>query len=146
MKGVFEDKQTLSTAVSDWVANEATTEETHGAISGWDTSRVDDMSELFKDKTGFNAQLNWDTSQQVGNISITRRTRLRSRGMRTAAVLAVVMIAPSSDDDVTVAADGQHRQHPAPHQLAARRASSAPPAVWRGTKNGSSHVVGRVAL
>ena len=63
MKGVFEDKQTLSTAVSDWVANEATAEETHGAISGWDTSRVDDMSELFKDKTGFNAQLNWDTSK-----------------------------------------------------------------------------------
>ena len=63
MKGVFEDKPTLSTAVSDWVANEATAEETHGAISGWDTSRVDDMSELFKDKTGFNAQLNWDTSK-----------------------------------------------------------------------------------
>ena len=32
VKGVFEDKPTLSTAVSDWVANEATAEETHGAI------------------------------------------------------------------------------------------------------------------
>ena len=46
VKGVFEDRPTLGFAVSDWVSNAATAEETHGAISGWDTSRVDDMSEL----------------------------------------------------------------------------------------------------
>ena len=62
-KGVFEGPATLSAAVSDWVDNEATAEATHGAISGWDTSRVDDMAVLFKDKTTFNAQLNWDTSK-----------------------------------------------------------------------------------
>ena len=70
MKGVFEDKEALSTAVSDWVANEATAKETHGAISGWDTSRVDDMSLLFYGKSGFNAQLNWDTSK-VTTMSYT---------------------------------------------------------------------------
>ena len=63
VKGVFEDKETLSAAVSDWIANAATAEDTHGAISGWDTSRIDDMALLFKDKTTFNAQLNWDTSK-----------------------------------------------------------------------------------
>ena len=70
VKGVFEDKQTLITAVSDWVANEATAEETHGAISGWDTSRVDDLLDLFRFKTTFNAQLNWDTSK-VTNMEAT---------------------------------------------------------------------------
>ena len=69
--GVFEDKATLSAAVSDWIANETTAEATHGAISGWDTSRVDDLVDLFRwtfktwwtFKTTFNAQLNWDTSK-----------------------------------------------------------------------------------
>ena len=63
-KGVFEDKATLSAAVSDWIANEATAEDTHGEISVWDTSRVDDMSFLFRSKTTFNAQIGgWDTSK-----------------------------------------------------------------------------------
>ena len=69
-KGVFEDKATLSAAVSDWVANETTAEATHGAISGWDTSRVDDLLDLFRFKTTFNAQLNWDTSK-VTNMEAT---------------------------------------------------------------------------
>ena len=62
-KGVFEGTATLRAAVSDWIDNEATAEATHGAISGWDTSRVDDMSELFKYNSIFNSQLNWDTSK-----------------------------------------------------------------------------------
>ena len=70
VKGVFEDKEALSAAVSDWIANAATAEGTHGAISGWDTSRVDDMSQLFQGKSGFNAQLNWDTSE-VTNMGFT---------------------------------------------------------------------------
>ena len=63
-KGVFEDKATLSAAVSDWIANEATAEDTHGSISGWDTSRVDDMSYLFFQKSTFNDDIgDWDTSK-----------------------------------------------------------------------------------
>ena len=65
-KGVFEGTATLRAAVSDWIDNEATAEATHGAISGWDTSRVGGskaMRDLFKEKTTFNAQLNWDTSK-----------------------------------------------------------------------------------
>ena len=63
--GTFVDRAGLKAAVDDLT----TAEETHGAISGWDTSRVDDMSELFQSKTTFNAQLNWDTSKVTNMVN-----------------------------------------------------------------------------
>jgi hypothetical protein len=38
---------TLRTAVTAWCSNPTSAEATYGHISGWDTSQVDDMSELF---------------------------------------------------------------------------------------------------
>ena len=69
---LYTSKSALKQAVDEWIADEATATATHGHISGWDTSRVDDMSELFKSKTTFNAQLNWDTSK-VTTMSNTFR-------------------------------------------------------------------------
>ena len=42
--GAFGDRAALKAAVDAWVADPAAAEATHGSISGWDTSRVDDMS------------------------------------------------------------------------------------------------------
>ena len=42
--GAFGDRAALKAAVDAWVADTAAAEATHGSISGWDTSRVDDMS------------------------------------------------------------------------------------------------------
>ena len=44
--GVFPTSEALRAAVDEWIDNEAAAEETHGAISGWDTSRVEDLSYL----------------------------------------------------------------------------------------------------
>ena len=58
--GGFTTKEELQAAVDDLPAAEAA----HGPIAGWDVSRVDDMSELFRDKATFNAQIGgWDTSR-----------------------------------------------------------------------------------
>ena len=46
--GAFGDRAALKAAVDAWVADPATAEATHGSISGWDTSRVDDLSDLFE--------------------------------------------------------------------------------------------------
>ena len=46
--GPFRDRAALKAAVDAWVADPAAAEATHGSISGWDTSRVDDLSELFR--------------------------------------------------------------------------------------------------
>ena len=48
--GVFFDKAGLKAAVDDVTTAEAT----HGPISGWDVSRIDDMSWLFSRKSTFN--------------------------------------------------------------------------------------------
>ena len=61
--GVFADKAPLKTAVDEWTTDASAAEATHGAISGWDVSRVDDLSSVFLSKTTFNEPLNWDTSQ-----------------------------------------------------------------------------------
>ena len=68
--GVFTDKAPLKTAVDEWAADASAAEATHGAISGWDVSRVDDLSNVFQGKMTFNAQLNWDTSK-VTNMYAT---------------------------------------------------------------------------
>ena len=70
----FTSKNDLQQAVDAWDADQEyflhgtgthhATEETHGHISGWDTSRVDDMSQLFSDKINFNGEIGgWDTSK-----------------------------------------------------------------------------------
>ena len=46
--GVFADKAPLKTAVAEWAADASAAEATHGAISGWDVSRVDDLSNVFE--------------------------------------------------------------------------------------------------
>ena len=61
--GAFGDGAALKAAVDAWVADQGTAEATHGSISGWDTSRVDDLTDLFLSKTTFNAAIGgWDTS------------------------------------------------------------------------------------
>ena len=62
--GAFGDRAALQAAVDAWVADPAAAEATHGSISGWDTSRVDDLSELFGEKSAFNEAIGgWDTSK-----------------------------------------------------------------------------------
>ena len=53
----------LKAAVDQWIADKTAAEGTHGAISEWDVSRVDDLSELFVGTT-FNDDIGaWDTSK-----------------------------------------------------------------------------------
>ena len=42
--GVFAERSELVSAVAAWDANSTAAEVTHGHISGWDVSRVGDMS------------------------------------------------------------------------------------------------------
>jgi hypothetical protein len=60
----------LQAAVNQWHANPAAAEAEHGHISGWDTSRVTDVTYLFSSKFSFNQPLNWDTSR-VTNMGAT---------------------------------------------------------------------------
>ena len=53
----------IQTAVNAWSADEAAATTTYGDISGWDTSAVTNMFELFQDKTSFNSNISgWDVS------------------------------------------------------------------------------------
>ena len=61
--GAFSSWDQLYAAVDEWGRDETTAETTHGAISGWDTSRVEDMSRLFGLMSEFDTLLNWDTSR-----------------------------------------------------------------------------------
>ena len=57
--GVFIDGASLKAAVADVTTAEAT----HGPISGWDVSQVDDMNALFQNKGSFNADISkWDVA------------------------------------------------------------------------------------
>ena len=57
------NNQTLRTAIEDWLEYPISAEATYGHISGWDTSKVNDMSKLFLDAHTFNEPLNnWDVS------------------------------------------------------------------------------------
>ena len=61
--GAFGNRAALQAAVDAWVADAGAAEATHGSISGWDTSRVDGMGDLFREKRTFNAAIGgWDTS------------------------------------------------------------------------------------
>ena len=54
---------TLSGAVDEWIDNSNAAEYKYGPISNWDVSRVTDMSNLFKDRNGFNEDIgNWNVS------------------------------------------------------------------------------------
>ena len=53
----------LQTAVDSWYSDETNATINYGNINTWDVRNVEDMSELFKDKTNFNSNIsNWDTS------------------------------------------------------------------------------------
>ena len=53
----------IDTAVEDWVNDEATATTNYGPISEWDVSNVTNMSSLFMNYTGFNADISaWDVS------------------------------------------------------------------------------------
>ena len=61
---LYTSRNDLYYAVNAWVADEATATETHGHISGWDTSRVNTFIFLFSDKINFNGEIGgWDTSK-----------------------------------------------------------------------------------
>ena len=63
------DKNTLQTAVNSWIDNKYEAFTTYGDINTWDTSQIDDMSNLFSGKSIFNSDIsNWDTSN-VTNMS-----------------------------------------------------------------------------
>ena len=77
--GAFGDRAALRAAVDEWVANSSAAEATHGSISGWDTSRVDDMSGSGSPDwdgffpSSFDAQIGgWDTSK-VTSVEYTFR-------------------------------------------------------------------------
>ncbi len=58
-------KEALISAVNDWCDPEVTDTSSYKGvdINSWDTSMIDDMSYLFKNKTTFNSNIgNWDTS------------------------------------------------------------------------------------
>jgi hypothetical protein len=61
---IFWTKAELKSAVNKWIASPAAAEAEYGAIADWDTSGVDDMSDLFLGMHNFNGQIGgWDTSK-----------------------------------------------------------------------------------
>jgi surface protein len=53
----------IQTAVNAWTSDSTTATATYGHISGWDTSAVTDMSNLFNGKSSFNDDISaWNTS------------------------------------------------------------------------------------
>ena len=66
--GVFHNYSTLSAAVTKWNTDQTLSESIHGHVSGWDTSRVEDMHELFAGigsaSNPFNDDISaWDVSR-----------------------------------------------------------------------------------
>ena len=56
-------KNELQSAIDLWCLNKGEALIKYGNISDWDTSMIDDMSELFKEKNDFNDNIsNWDVS------------------------------------------------------------------------------------
>ena len=76
--GAFADRTKLKEAVDEWVRDAVAAKATHGPISGWDVSRVDDMSGRGGDpyyegffRGAFDSQIGgWDTSK-VRNMAYT---------------------------------------------------------------------------
>ena len=57
------NKTELKNAVNLWISSPNIALAQYGDINTWDTSLINDMSELFKNKTTFNDDIsNWDTS------------------------------------------------------------------------------------
>jgi surface protein len=57
------DRTELKTAVDAWITDESAALATYGDISGWVTSSVTDMQEMFNGATSFNADISgWNTS------------------------------------------------------------------------------------
>ena len=56
----------LKDKVNLWISNRELAKQKYGHISSWDTSKVTDMSELFKNKESFNDDISlWDTKNVV---------------------------------------------------------------------------------
>ena len=81
VSGVFKTKDELRAAVVDWVSDATAAEATHGHISGWDVSQVEDMTEIFKDASTFNEDISgWDTSKvKEMNEMFNRATAFNQR-------------------------------------------------------------------
>jgi len=57
------NKSDLQTAINAWIVDETSTTSTYGDINTWNTSLITDMSDLFRNKTGFNGNIiNWNVS------------------------------------------------------------------------------------
>ena len=57
------DNDSIKTAVGAWLANPTAAQATYGHISTWDVSRVQSMDDMFKDASGFDADLSgWDVA------------------------------------------------------------------------------------
>ena len=60
---IFQTKTDLINAISTWIDDQDNAEITYGEINTWDVSSITDFSELFQDKTSFNADIsNWNVS------------------------------------------------------------------------------------
>jgi surface protein len=73
---IFQPQNTdeLKTAVNEWIDNNSQALINYGEINTWDTSLIDDMSNLFENKETFNDDIgNWDTSNVENMYSMFRR-------------------------------------------------------------------------
>ena len=53
----------IQAATDLWISNNSTATVQYGVITGWDTSNITAMDDLFKSKTGFNDDISkWDAA------------------------------------------------------------------------------------
>ena len=53
----------IQAATNLWISNNSTATAQYGVITGWDTSNITAMDDLFKSKTGFNDDISkWDAA------------------------------------------------------------------------------------
>ena len=80
VNNVFADEASLRTAIGEYDANVTAATATYGPIADWNVSAITDMSELFLDLGGFNAEItNWDTSSVTnmrGMFQVVRASSL----------------------------------------------------------------------